>query len=143
VQIIEDDKGVHIVVAAANLHESVPEAGILDLTVCSEIVDQVDCAIGMALGKTFYGVTGSAAAACRCDITGPFVVRSGCLMQYALTQRVLGAVDLSVYNEPIPAACRKLLDGSFKVKGSAEPVQIYTFSDSRIFSAFWMKTKKL
>ena len=63
--------------AAVNLYESVPETGVLGLEVCRELVDkQVGCAIGMALGSTFCGVTGSVSVACRWDITGPPAVRA-------------------------------------------------------------------
>ena len=39
VQIIHDDKGVHIV-AAVNLYEAIPEASLVGLNVCRELVDK-------------------------------------------------------------------------------------------------------
>lgn len=101
VQIIDDDKGVHIV-AAINLYESVPEANILGLDVCHELIDrQVGCAIGMATGATFCGVTGSSTIACRWDITGPPAVRAARLMQYAMMNGIEAAIDESVYRDPL------------------------------------------
>jgi class 3 adenylate cyclase len=68
VQIIDDDKGVHIV-AAINLYEAMPETSIMGIEVCRELVErEVGCAIGMAIGSTFCGVTGSSSVACRWDI---------------------------------------------------------------------------
>ena len=55
VQIIDDDKGVHVI-AALNLHESVPEAATVSLDICHDLVGKkVGCAIGLALGSTFCG----------------------------------------------------------------------------------------
>jgi hypothetical protein len=88
VQIIDDDKGVHIV-AAINLYEAMPETSILGIEVCRELVEkEVGCAIGMAIGSTFCGVTGSSSVACRWDITGPPPVRAARLMQYALANNL-------------------------------------------------------
>jgi hypothetical protein len=68
VQIIDDDKGVHLV-AAINLYEAMPETSIMGIEVCRELVErEVGCAIGMAIGSTFCGVTGSSSVACRWDI---------------------------------------------------------------------------
>ena len=70
VQIIDDDKGVHLV-AAINLYEAIPESAMLGLNICEELQErQVGCAIGMAQGSTFCGVTGCRDVACRWDITG-------------------------------------------------------------------------
>jgi class 3 adenylate cyclase len=68
VQIIDDDKGVHVV-AAINLYECMPETSVLGVEVCRELVKKkLGCAIGMAIGSTFCGVTGSSSVACRWDI---------------------------------------------------------------------------
>jgi hypothetical protein len=84
VQIIDDDKGVHIV-AAINLYEAMPETSVLGIEVCRELVEiQVDCAIGMAIGSTFLRGNGFSSVACRWDTTGPPAVRAARLMQYAL-----------------------------------------------------------
>jgi len=78
VQIIDDDKAVHLV-AAVNLYESVPETSLKGLDVCNDLIEQqVGCAIGVAIGPTFCGVTGSSTVSCRWDITGPPPVRARC-----------------------------------------------------------------
>lgn len=65
VQIIDDDKGVHLV-AAINLYDAIPECAFLGIQVCKELLErEVGCAIGMAMGSTFCGVTGSSSIACR------------------------------------------------------------------------------
>jgi hypothetical protein len=65
-----DDKGVHIV-AAINLYEASPETPLLGIKVCRELaMKRVGASVGMAIGPSFCGVTGSSEA-CRWDITGP------------------------------------------------------------------------
>lgn len=136
VQIIDDDKGVHII-AAINLYESDPYASVLALTVC-EILEskQVGCAIGMALGSTFCGVTGCSRTACRWDITGPPAVRAARLMQYALKQGLQMAIDQSVFDDPLAATRLKILHSSVVLKGSPSPVTVYTLSDRTLSSVF-------
>ena len=136
VQIIDDDKGVHIV-AAVNLYEANPETSLLGLSVCRELKEkQVGCAIGMAMGNTFCGVTGSANVACRWDITGKPAVRAARLMQYALLNDLSFVIDQSVYDDPLAAARMELLDEAISVKGCQDVIPIYTVSDSLDFSAF-------
>ena len=135
VQIIDDDKGVHVV-AAINLYEAVPETSLLGLTVCRELADKrVGAAVGMALGPTFCGVTGSDRA-CRWDITGPSVVRAARLMQYALKSKVEFAIDQSVYDDAMAASCMTILNPSVTVKGTLDPIPVFTVSDSKQHSAF-------
>ena len=137
IQIIDDDKGVHVV-AAMNLYESIPESSLMGLSVCRELVgQQVGCAIGMALGQTFCGVTGCSSVACRWDITGPPAVRAARLMQYALNNDVDVAIDQSLYNESqITAAGMVLQNPNLKLKGTADPVPVYTLSPATSLSAF-------
>ena len=105
VQIIHDDKGVHIV-AAVNLYEAIPEASLVGLNVCRELVDKrVGACVGVALGPTFCGVTESITA-CRWDITGPFVVRAARIMKYALHKGVHFAIDQSNAPESPPTRIR-------------------------------------
>ena len=136
VQIIDDDKGVHVV-AAINLYETVPETGVRGLETCHELVEtQAGCAIGIAIGPTFCGVTGSSAVACRWDITGPPPVRAARLMQYALANELQVVVDESVYNDPMASTRLDLLNSAVELKGSEKPVAIYSLSKSTIDSAF-------
>ena len=136
VQIIEDDKGIHIV-AAINLYEAVPETSLLGLEVCRELAaKRVGASVGMALGPTFCGVTGSDKA-CRWDITGPSVVRAARLMQYALSEKVESAIDQSVYDDAMAASRMTILSTSVTVKGTPVPIPVYTLScDSKQHSAF-------
>uniref|UniRef100_A0A7S3P845 Guanylate cyclase domain-containing protein n=1 Tax=Amphora coffeiformis TaxID=265554 RepID=A0A7S3P845_9STRA len=130
VQIIDDDKGVHLV-AAINLYEAIPEAAVLGLEVCEELQNrQVGCAIGMAMGSTHCGVTGSSSIACRWDITGPPAVRAARLMQYAIKNGLEFAVDHSIYQDRLASSKLELLQKDVAIKGTQKPILIYTLSKS-------------
>jgi class 3 adenylate cyclase len=130
VQIIDDDKGVHIV-AAINLYEAIPETSVLGIEVCRELVEkQVGCTIGMAIGSTFCGVTGSSSVACRWDITGPPAVRAARLMQYALANNLEVAIDHSVYEDPVASPRMNLFNASVSLKGTTAVVPVYTLSSA-------------
>lgn len=136
VQIIDDDKGVHLV-AAFNLYESIPECSLLGLNVCRELVErQVGCAIGMASGSTFCGVTGCSKVACRWDITGPPPVRAARLMQLALESEWEIAIDQSVHDDPMAASQLNILDSAVTLKGAVGTVPVYTLSVSKSYAAF-------
>ena len=137
IQIIDDDKGVHVV-AAVNLYESIPESSLMGLAICHELVSQeVGCAIGMAQGPTFCGVTGCSTIACRWDVTGPPAVRAARLMQYALYEGIDVAIDRSVYNDsPMATAKLTIQNPSVQLKGTAGTVPIYTLSHTTISAAF-------
>ena len=131
VQIIDDDKGVHLV-AAINLYEAIPEAAVLGLEVCQELQNrQVGCAIGIAMGSTFCGVTGSSSIACRWDITGPPAVRAARLMQHAIKNGFEFAIDHSIYQDRLASSKLELLQKEVEIKGTQEPVPIYTLSKSK------------
>jgi len=116
----------------------VPEASIFGLEACQKLIDrQVGCAIGVAMGPTFCGVTGSSVA-CRWDITGPPAVRAARLMQYALANEVEVAVDESVYNVSIASGRLEVLDSSVMLKGSPRPVTVYSLSEATEQSAFFL-----
>jgi class 3 adenylate cyclase len=135
VQILDDDKGVHIV-AAINLYETIPDSRTLGIETCRELVQQhCGCAIGMAAGATFCGVTGSNAVACRWDITGPPAVRAARLMQYAIQQGLTVAIDDSVYSGHSAAVRLTLQAPSVVLKGSPKPVAVYTIAPATEFSA--------
>jgi class 3 adenylate cyclase len=130
VQIIDDDKGVHIV-AAINLYESMPETSVFGIEVCRELVEkQVGCAIGMAIGSTFCGVTGSSSVACRWDITGPPPVRAARLMQFALANNLEVAIDHSVYEDPVASPRMSLFNAFVNLKGTTAVVPVYTLSSA-------------
>jgi hypothetical protein len=134
VQIIDDDKGVHLT-AAVNLYESVPEATKLAINACRELMSkQIGCAIGMAMGGTYCGVTGSAEIACRWDITGAPVVRAARLMQYAVNEDIPIAIDQSVYDN---AAFSTMMEqfSCIYVKGCQKPITVYQMSPSKSVAA--------
>lgn len=134
VQIIDDDKGVHLT-AAVNLYESVPEATKLAINACRELMSkQIGCAIGMAMGGTYCGVTGSAEIACRWDITGAPVVRAARLMQYAVNEDIPIAIDQSVYDN---AAFSTMMEqfSCIYVKGCQVPIKVYQMSPSKSVAA--------
>lgn len=129
-----DDKGVHIV-AAINLYEASPETPLLGLKVCRELANKhVGAAVGMAMGPSFCGVTGSVES-CRWDITGPAVVRAARLMQYALKKGVDFAIDQTVYADPKATTYMTMVDSGVSIKGSRDPCSVYTISDSDQHSA--------
>lgn len=134
VQIIDDDKGVHLT-AAVNLYEAVPEVTTLALNACRELISkQVGCSIGMAMGGTYCGITGSDEIACRWDITGAPVVRAARLMQYALKENLPVAIDESVYDN---ATLSTMLEPHTRIaiKGSPEKVTVYQISASNSVAA--------
>lgn len=129
-----DDKGVHIV-AAINLYEGSPETPLLGLKVCRELaVKRVGASVGMAIGPSFCGVTGSNEA-CRWDITGPAVVRAARLMQYALSHDIYFAIDQTVYADPKATTYMTLVDSNVMIKGSRDVCSVYTISKSQQHSA--------
>ena len=134
-QIIYDDKGVHVV-AAVNLYEAIPEASIVGLGVCRELKSKrVGATVGAAAGQTFCGVTGSSKA-CRWDITGPAVVRAARLMQFALNENLQFAIDQSLYDDPTAATQMLTINEAVPIKGTTHPIPVYTISDSTSFCAF-------
>ena len=135
VQIIDDDKGVHLV-AAVNLYEAIPETSIVGLRICEELTEKsVGCAIGIAMGSTFCGVTGFAKIACRWDITGPPAVRAARLMQYAIRNGIEVAVDGSLYDD-VAATRMELIDEAVSLKGSSKPCPVYGLSATKEYAAF-------
>lgn len=104
---------------------------------CRELVDkQVGCTIGMSSGSTFCGVTGSSGFACRWDITGPPPVRAARLMQFALDSDLEVAIDQSVYNDPMAATRMESLDCTIRIKGTGDPIPVFSLSSSNRFAAF-------
>lgn len=137
IQIIDDYKGVHVV-AAVNLYESIPESSLMGLSICHELVGQdAGCAIGMAQGPTFCGVTGCSKNACRWDVTGPTPARAARLMQYALSEGIDVAIDQSVCDDSPMAAAKLIIQNpDVRLKGATESIPIYTLSSTRMSAAF-------
>jgi class 3 adenylate cyclase len=135
VQILDDDKGVHVV-AALNLCESLPNTGVMGVEVCRELVQRkVGCCIGMAIGATFCGVTGNSELACRWDITGPPAVRAARLMEYALNECIEVAIDSSVYSGDGAAVRLVVYSSGVQMKGSLVPASVYTLAPGTEFSS--------
>jgi class 3 adenylate cyclase len=134
-QIVADDKGVHAI-AAVNAVAAIPESRMVGLEICRQLVNQkIGVAVGMAAGVTFCGVTGSSSVACRWDITGEAAVRAARLMQYALKRNVPLALDESLCMGPTVPARMALLEKDVPIKGSQDPIPIYTLSDATEFAA--------
>lgn len=107
------------------------------MAVCRELLEkQVGCAIGVASGATFCGVTGSASIACRWDITGGPPVRAARLMQFALNSGVEVAIDQSVYDDPMATTRLKVIHHAISLKGTHGTVPVYELSDSDSYAAF-------
>jgi class 3 adenylate cyclase len=135
VQIIDDDKGVHVV-AAINLYESVPDTTTLALNAALELLhQQVGCAIGMAMGSTFCGVTGCSKIACRWDITGFPVVRAARLMQWARSENITVAIDNTVYKNTVASNRMNIVNSGIYLKGTSEAIPVFTLSQSKNFTA--------
>ena len=115
--------------AAINLYEAIPESAVLGLNICEELVErQVGCAIGMAQGSTFCGVTGSHQVACRWDICGPPAVRAARLMQYAIKRGHEMAIDDSIFRDRLAATRLQVLQKAVQIKGTEKPCPVYTLS---------------
>ena len=103
----------------------------MGLEICRQLVrQQIGVAIGMAAGSTFCGVTGSSSVACRWDIVGSPAVRAARLMQYAMAKNVPMAIDESVSVGPTVPARITLLDDGVHIKGSPEPIRVFTLSEA-------------
>lgn len=109
----------------------------MGIGVCRDLIGkQVGCAIGMAQGSTFCGVTGCSHVACRWDIVGPPAVRAARLMQYALREKIEVAIDQSVYDDPIAATQMIIHDCRVNLKGNDAPIPVYTICHTKQCAAF-------
>jgi class 3 adenylate cyclase len=136
-QIIDDDKGVHVV-AALNLVVADPAAGDAAVQVCRALLEAgVECIVGVAAGSVLCGVMGDERKACRWDMTGTTCVRACRVMQYAEAfalehpeperlPRVVAAVDESVVNELHDMGSVGLWRRGVSLKGSSTPCDLYT-----------------
>lgn len=125
-QIIEDDKGIHVV-AAMNLFVSRTDAADSAIEMGRHLLETVDCRIGIASGTCFCGTVGGEES-WRWDITGACVVRACRLMQLANTfppcSPITAVVDGSVVSQMSnPGALRKFSE--VLLKGSKDPVPVY------------------
>lgn len=130
VQIIDDDKGVHIV-AALNLYlmaERSVDASIgIGLALRAK---HCDAHVGVASGTVFCGVLGSGEA-CQWDISGAACVRAARLMQYAVANDLTVCFDESIFASARDRSHLKELP-PIDVKGSPDPVHIYTLRDATL-----------
>ena len=56
-------------------------------------------------------------------------------MQYALKKGIDFAIDQSIYDDPMATTYMKAVDSSVLLKGTADPIAVYTISDSKQHSA--------
>jgi hypothetical protein len=124
VQIIDDDKGVHII-AAANLHVAVAEPAKAVANVCRELVARrMGATAGAAVGVAFCGVIGNQRA-CRWDITGACCVRACRLMQHGVAINAPVVLDATVDENLRDHSVVERLPGRISVKGSPEPIPVF------------------
>eukprot|EP00760_Papus_ankaliazontas_P026564 PhM_4_TR3048/c0_g1_i8/m.45276 len=124
VQIIDDDKGVHVV-AAFNLYVMHGDSADRAIGVASTLRSmRSDCHIGVAVGPVLCGVLGSREA-CQWDITGAACVRACRLMQHGVDNHFDVVFDDSVFTT---AHDRSALVRHTDVglKGTADAVCVYT-----------------
>jgi class 3 adenylate cyclase len=128
VQIIDDDKGVHVV-AAVNLFVSEDNPSMLGIACARALITRgVECLVGIATGSTFCGIVGGSETAARWDITGEACVRACRLMQAATKLGVQVVVDKSVFEEASDVSQLQPI-GSVSVKGTDQPVPVFGLAD--------------
>lgn len=126
VQLIDDDKGLHVV-AAANLHVAVSEPAVAAVQATSELLRRrLGVTVGIAVGTTLCGVVGSSNA-CRWDITSAACVRACRLMQHAKSVKRAVIADVSVAEKLVDQSLIAHV-GEASLKGSPDPVPVYTLS---------------
>jgi class 3 adenylate cyclase len=131
VQMLHDDKGTHLI-AAVNLYQTQRNPANIGVLAARRLVErETGCAIGMACGQTFCGITGSEQS-CRWDITGPQVVRACRLMQHAVTLGIPAVFDGSVYQNASDVSQLNELPEKVSLKGSPQPVEVYTLSEASV-----------
>eukprot|EP00760_Papus_ankaliazontas_P033247 PhM_4_TR6263/c0_g1_i1/m.75940 len=124
VQIIDDDKGVHIV-AAFNLYVMHDDSADKSIRVAGLLrAKHSGCFTGAAAGSVLCGVLG-ARDACQWDITGGACVRACRLMQHAQAHGYDVVFDESIFQEAKDRS-RLVKQDSITVKGSSRPVDVYT-----------------
>jgi class 3 adenylate cyclase len=128
-QIIDDDKGVHIV-AALNLFETVEGSHDAAVEIVAQLQErEAGCVVGVAAGTAFCGIVGSERL-CRWDITGDVCVRACRLMEHAVRNGLPCAIDASVVDglrdrSAVTACGEKTL-----LKGTEEPVSVFGLTNS-------------
>eukprot|EP00759_Apiculatamorpha_spiralis_P049454 PhF_6_TR44256/c0_g1_i1/m.68115 len=131
IQILDDDKGVHIV-AALNLFLSEGTAAAEHvLHVSHELVEErIDHVMGVAGGMCFTGLVGSDISR-RYDITGWACVRACRLMQYAVKVGIPAALDQSVVESLRDRMSVRVYSSEVYLKGTQEPVTVFIKQENR------------
>jgi hypothetical protein len=128
VQIIDDDKGVHII-AAANLHVAVAEPAKAIAAVCHQLeLRRMGSTVGAAVGVVLCGVVGGKRAA-RWDITGAACVRACRLMQHGVANNLSAVLDASVNDNITDHSVLEPL-ARIAVKGSNDVIPTYHLASS-------------
>ncbi|CUF29174.1 guanylate cyclase, putative [Bodo saltans] len=127
VQIIHDDKGTHLI-AAVNLYRMERDPIANAIRAARTLVDrETGCAIGIACGEVFCGITG-ADQACRWDITGPACVRACRLMQHGVANNIDVVLDESIQDAATDLSQFVRVADTIVLKGSPLPVSIFVLS---------------
>lgn len=128
-QIIDDDKGTHVV-AAMNLYVGEDGAADAAVNVVRELAErEVGCIIGIAGGSCFCGIVGSEEI-CRWDVTGWACVRACRMMQYAEKEGITAAIDQTVTEAVKDKSVLSMYCPEVTLKGAPEPVPAFTLSDT-------------
>lgn len=133
VQVIDDDKGVHVV-AAYNLYHMTQDAATRCVAAVAQLRKSLSY-VGAAAGKVFCGVLGHPSA-CQWDITGEACVRACRLMQHGVACDAQVVLDPSVYHLlPDKSDVSVLHGGPVALKGAARPVQPYTLQTDGLLNS--------
>lgn len=128
-QILDDDKGTHVI-AAMNLYVGEDGAADAALQVVRALaLREVGCVVGVAGGECFCGVVGNDEV-CRWDMTGWACVRACRLMQYAETEKMPVAVDVTVVEAAKDKSLLRLHNPEVTLKGTPDPVLVFTLTDA-------------
>eukprot|EP00760_Papus_ankaliazontas_P026555 PhM_4_TR3048/c0_g1_i3/m.45236 len=128
VQIIDDDKGVHVV-AAFNLYVMHGDSADRAIGVASTLRSmRSDCHIGVAVGPVLCGVLGSREA-CQWDITGAACVRACRLMQHAEAVGKDVMFDESLFHSARDRS-QLVREDPTTIKGSESAVAVFSLRDT-------------
>ena len=134
VQVIEDDKGVHVI-AAVNLYVAETEPSATGIKVLHELLRRkAGCVTGMDCGDVFCGVTGSGDAR-RWDIAGPAAVNAARLMQWAIAHNETEAMGQGIHATTSDISTIECANPAVQMKGWPAPAPVYRLSRANRLNA--------
>eukprot|EP00759_Apiculatamorpha_spiralis_P023330 PhF_6_TR27149/c1_g1_i1/m.39654 len=125
VQILDDDKGLHVIVAF-NLLLAQDDAADASVQLATDLVYSFPTIkVGVSCGETFFGVVGKPDTRCSLDMIGDSVNMACRMMQYGMAHNVS-----ATFTDDLYAASKnrtKLMSlGASTVKGRPVPMEIYS-----------------